>query len=128
MVCCGHNSYPKHIRQKMMILRQPVLDTVSETEGTGKLQEAIKRGEPSYLTRSRSAIKTGWKKSEPDQYAMYFHCKTKLVNIFKELYRDKFKFENNRAIVFDKDDEIANALYCIVITCHNKKYLPMLGA
>jgi hypothetical protein len=37
-----------------------------------------------------------WKKANPEQYAMYFHCKTKLVDTFKELYRDVFKFEGNR--------------------------------
>jgi len=126
------NSYPKHVRQKMLLLRQLVLDTASEIEGIGRLEETIKWGEPSYLIKSGSTIRMGWKQSKPDQYAMYFHCKTKLVDTFKKLYRDKFKFEGNRAIVFEMDDEIPieELKHCIALplTYHNRKHLPMLGA
>ena len=56
-------------------------------------------GEPSYLVKGGSTIRMDWKKANPEQYAMYFHCKTKLVDTFKELYQDVFKFEGNRAII-----------------------------
>ena len=125
------NNYPKPMRQKLMLLRQLVLDTASETEGVGTLEETLKWREPSYLTKSGSTIRMSWKKSKPDQYAMYFHCKTKLVDTFKELYRDKFNFEGNRAIVFNEDDEIPTSelKHCISLslTYHRRKHLPMLG-
>jgi hypothetical protein len=125
------NNYPEHMRQKLMVLRQLILDTASETEGVSTLEETLKWGEPSYLTKSGSTIRMDWKKSKPDQYAMYFHCKTKLVDTFKELYIDKFRFEGNRAIVFNEEDEIAtNELkHCISLslTYHRRKHLPMLG-
>ena len=63
---------------------------------------------------------------------MFFHCGTKLVDTFRELYRDDFNFEGNRAIIFHEDDTIAmDALrHCIALplTYHNVKHLPMLGA
>jgi len=125
------NNYPGHMRQNLMLLRQLVLDTASETKGVKKLEETLKWGEPSYLTKSGSTIRMGWRKSKPDQYAMYFHCKTKLVDTFKELYRDKFTFEGNRAIVFNESDELPiNELkHCISLslTYHSIKHLPMLG-
>jgi len=43
-----------------------------------------------------------WKASKPNQYALYFHCKTTLVDTFKELYSDVLTFEGNRAIVLMK--------------------------
>jgi hypothetical protein len=100
------NNYPEHVRHKIMLLRQLVLDTALETEGVSTLEETLKWGEPSYITKSGSTIRVDWKASKPNQYAMYFHCKTKLVDTFKELYRDKFNFEGNRAIVFNENDEI----------------------
>ena len=125
------NNYPKHIRRKLMRLRQLVLDTASETEGVSTLEETLKWGEPSYLTKSGSTIRMHWRASRPDRYGMYFHCKTKLVDTFKELYSDKLKFEGNRAIVFNEDDEIPiNELkHCISLslTYHRRKHLPMLG-
>ncbi|MNI13667.1 hypothetical protein D3C73_669010 [compost metagenome] len=98
--------YPKHIQKKMLFLRQLILDTASEAEGVGTVEETLKWGEPSYVTKSGSTIRIDWKKSSPQQYAMYFNCNTMLVDTFKELYKDKFNYEGNRAIVFDETDEI----------------------
>ena len=114
-----------------MFLRQLILETASSTEGAGKVVEVLRWGEPSYLTKSGSTIRVDWKESKSGQYGMYFHCKTKLVDTFKELYRDKFKFEGNRAIVFNLDDEIpvSELKHCISLslTYHRRKHLPMLG-
>jgi hypothetical protein len=125
------NNYPEHMRKKLMFLRQLIIDTAAETEGVYTLDETLKWGEPSYLTKGGSTIRIDWKKSRPDQYAMYFHCKTKLIDTFKELYNDKFRFEGNRAIVFNQSDKIPVAAlkHCISLslTYHRRKNLPMLG-
>jgi len=126
------NNYPQPIRKRLMFLRQLVLDTAVETEGVKELEETLKWGEPSYITKNGSTIRMDWKESMPNQYAMYFHCKTRLVDTFKELYKDKLKFKGNRAIVFNEDDEIPveELKHCIALslTYHSRKHLPMLGA
>ena len=125
------NSYPQEMREKLMLLRKLVIETASETEGIASLEETLKWGEPSYLTKGGSTIRVAWNKSIPDQYAMYFNCKTKLVDTFKERYKDEFKYEGNRAIVFNKNDTIPiNELkHCILLTLtyHSRKHLPLLG-
>jgi hypothetical protein len=125
------DSYPSHIRKKLMLLRQLVFDTASEIEGLDDLKETLKWGEPSYVTKMGSTIRIDWKKSNPEQYAMYFHCKTKLVDTFKELYRDKMKFEGNRAIIFNENEKIPEEelKHCILLslTYHSRKHLWMLG-
>lgn len=124
------SKYPKHIHQKMMLLRQLVLNTASESECVGALLETLKWGEPSYLTKSGSTIRMDWKNSTPNEYALYFHCKTKLIDTFKELYGDRLKFEGNRAIVFHQNDEIPldEVKHCFLsLTYHSRKHLPMLG-
>lgn len=125
------NKYPERIREKLMHLRQLVLDTASETEGVSSVEETLKWGEPSYVANGGSTIRIDWKESKPGQYAMYFHCKTKLVDTFKELYKDKFTFEGNRAIIFSEHDEIpiVELKHCISLslTYHHIKHLPMLG-
>ena len=114
-----------------MFLRELVLTTASETDGVDKLEETVKWSEPSYLTRGGSTIRMGWKPSSPEEYALYFHCKTKLVDTFKELYGDKLRFEGNRAILFHKNDTIPveTIKHCIALslTYHGRKKLPMLG-
>jgi hypothetical protein len=125
------NNYPDRMLQKMLFLRQLILDTASEKDDVSKVTELLKWGEPSYLAKSGSTIRMDWKESKPDQYAMYFHCRTNLVDTFKELYGDKLKFDGNRAIVFNEDDEIpiSELKSCIYLsfTYHRRKHLPMLG-
>ena len=125
------NNYPEPMRQKLMFLRHLILETASETGGVNKLEETLKWGESSYLTKNGSTIRMDWKKSKPNHYAMYFNCKTKLVATFTELYRHKFKFEGNRAIVFEEGENIPieELKHCISLslTYHSKKHLPMLG-
>lgn len=123
--------YPKHIQSRLLVLRQLILDTAIEIEGLDHVDETLKWGEPSYITKKGSTIRIGWKQSSPNQYAMYFNCNTKLVDTFKEVFRDLFNYEGNRAIVFAKNDEIpVNELkQCIALalTYHTRKHLPMLG-
>ena len=126
------DGYPEHMRKKMMRLRQLVLDTTLETEGVDALEETLKWGEPSYLTKGGSTLRIAWKDRAPDQYAIYFNCNTSLVDTFKEVYGDVFTFEGNRAIVFGETDELpVDALkqrISLALTYHHVKHLPLLGA
>jgi len=124
-------NYPQHMRKNLLFLRQLIFETASETEDISAVEETLKWGEPSYVTKSGSTVRMDWKKAKPHQYAMYFHCQTTLVDTFKELYRDTFKFEGNRAIVFDENDDIPidELKHCIflALSYHRRKHLPMLG-
>lgn len=117
-------SYPKHIRTKMLFLRKLILETASETEDAGNMEESLKWGEPAYRMTGGTTVRMDWKQKNPDQYAMYFHCKTSLVESFRELYPDRFKFEGNRAILFDEKEEIPvkELKHCIsmALTYHRK--------
>ena len=124
-------SYPKHAREKLLFLRQLIFETASDTEGVGGVEETIKWGQPSYIVKGGSTVRMDMNNSNSMQYAMYFHCKTKLVDTFKELYSDKLKFEGNRAIIFDINDEVPveELKHCVALslTYHMRKKLPMLG-
>ena len=43
-------TYPKEIKSKLLLLRQLIFDVASKTDGVGELEEALKWGQPSYLT------------------------------------------------------------------------------
>lgn len=123
------NNYPDTIKAKMLFLRQLILDQASDEN---KIEETLKWGEPSYLMEGGSTVRIDWKHTSPEQYAMYFNCQTKLVDTFKELYRFNFKFEKNRAIIFNVNEEIAveELEHCVYLSLnyHKIKHLPMLGA
>lgn len=125
------SKYPEDIQEKLNFLRSLILETASEIESIYKIEETLKWGEPSYTTKNGSTIRIDWKEKYPNQYAMYFHCKTKLVDTFKERYKNKFKYEGNRAIIFNVTDKIPveELKHCIALslTYHDIKHLPMLG-
>lgn len=108
-VAAVFDTYPKSIRTKLISLRQLIFTVAAETEGVGELEETLKWGQPSYLTtqsKSGTTIRIDQDKSDPEQYAMYVHCQTTLVDSFKEMYGDQLRFEGNRSIVFNAADEI----------------------
>jgi len=126
------NSYPKAAAKKLNHLRKIILATAKETEGITAMEETLKWGEPSYLVKKGSTIRMDWKEKKPDQYAVYFKCTSKLVNTFKEVYKDTFKYETTRAIVFGMEDDVPEEELknCIrmALTYHKVKHLPLLGA
>ena len=86
-----------------------IFDVAHETEGVRELEETLKWGQPSYLTKkskSGSTIRIGREKKTQGDYAIYFKCQTSLVDSFKKLYKNKFRYEGNRAILFNISDEI----------------------
>lgn len=108
-VAATFDSYPPKFRHKLLALRDLILETARSTQGVGEIEETLKWGEPAYLTsetKSGSTIRIAWKRSNPTQYGMYFHCQTNLVESFRELFPDCFRFSGNRAIVFDENDEV----------------------
>lgn len=125
------DSYPEHIKPCIEQLRQLVFSVAME-DNIGEIDECLKWGELSYISKVGSTLRIDWKSNSPEQYKMYFHCQTKLVETFKELYPIQFNFDKNRAIVFKTGDEIAVAelSHCISMTLryHQIKHLPLLGA
>ena len=110
-------NYPDFVRDKMQALRELVLETAEETEGVYQLEE--------------STLRMDWKEKTPDQYAMYFHCSSRLVDTFRLVFNYKFQYEGKRAIVFKLNQKIPKAELkeCIkaTLTYHKVKQLITLG-
>jgi len=123
--------YPEEVQGKMAKLRQLILEAAEEIDGLEKIEETLKWGEPSYLTKHGSTVRMDWKPKSPDQYAIYFKCTSKLVPTFREIYPTEFNYEGNRALVFSLDEKLPeDALKrCIklALTYHKVKHLPLLG-
>ena len=122
------STYPKPVRQKLLALRQMIFDVAKKTPGVGKLEEALRWGQPSYLTPetgSGSTIRIDHIRNEPRKYAMYFICTSGLIEDFKELYEDELKFVGNRSIVFSVGDRLPEAAlrHCVslALTYHLRK-------
>lgn len=123
--------YPPIARKKLIYIRELVLEVANKTKGITQLEETLKWGEPSFVTKNGSTLRMDWKSKSPNQYAIYFKCTSKLVLTFKEVFQDKFCYEGKRALVFKMDDKLPlkELKLCIqtALTYHKVKHLPTLG-
>lgn len=101
------NNYPDLVQDKMLFLRNLVLETAKEIDEVHQIEETLKWGEPSFITKHSSTLRMDWKPKLPNQYAMYFSCSSRLVDTFKMVYPNTFHYEGKRAIIFQLDEEIA---------------------
>lgn len=124
-------NYPDFIRDKMQRLRELVIETALELPNISQLEETLKWGEPSFLTKDGSTLRMDWKEKTPNQYNLYFKCTSRLVETFKSVYENKFKYEGKRALVFSLNQEIPvdDLKECIKasLTYHKVKHLSTLG-
>jgi Domain of unknown function (DU1801) len=119
-VAAAFDCYPKPLKTKLLALRRLILATAKATKGVGAVEETLKWGQPSYLTpetKSGSTIRIDRVKSAANQYAVYFHCQTNLVETFRELYPSEFSFGGNRCIILNADDDLPEAAlrHCVAL-------------
>ena len=116
-------NYPQAVRGRLSELRRLIFDVAAGTDGVGPIEEALRWGQPSYLTTATGAGSTlRIDATASDGFAIYFICHTNLVDTFRALYPDTFTFEKNRALVFAAADalpmqELAHCL-SLALTYH----------
>jgi len=107
-VAAVFEAYPNDVKRRLLKLRTLIFEVAEATEGVGPLREALKWGQPAYLTektKSGSTIRLGKTKIEGEA-AVYFICHTGLVNRFREVFPDALPYEGTRAIVFGPDVKV----------------------
>jgi hypothetical protein len=125
------NNYPTHVFTALNTIRELIYSTAKQ-DGISELTETLKWGEPSYVSNIGSTIRFDWKTKAPDQYCIYFNCKTTLIETFKEVYDDIFKYDGNRALIFSLEEDVPTQalIHCLSMSLRYKKikHLPLLGA
>ncbi len=89
-------------RQTLLSLRDIILDTAATNPMIGPLDESLKWGEPAYRparNRVGTTVRLGVSPKSPQACAIFVHCKTTLLATFRDLYRDDFGFEGERALI-----------------------------
>ncbi len=125
------DQYPENARTSLLELRSLILKVASEL-GLNIVEESLKWNEPSYKVKTGSPIRLDWKQQTTNNYYLFFNCKTKLVDTFRELYGDALVFQGNRAIVFNLEEPLPEPIikHCIelALSYHQRKHLPLLGS
>jgi hypothetical protein len=127
-VKAAYDSYPANARDALLNVRALIFKTAAQNPAVGPLTETLKWGEPAYLTeatKSGSTIRMAWKPAKPDHGALFFNCKTTLVDTMREIYPDAFTYQGTRAVLFALDRPLPNdaLAHCIemALTYHRNK-------
>ena len=104
-VGAAYSAFGDDVREKLLDLRDLVFETEQNTTGAGPITEALKWGQPSFVTTGKhgSTFRLGEIDEGPASHALYFLCQTTLVSTFRDLYTDTLDFKDNRAILFMRD-------------------------
>jgi hypothetical protein len=118
---------PAHLRPTLLEVRGLILEVAAAAE-VGPLTETLKWGEPAYLTevsRSGTTIRLGVTRGEVSRCAVFFNCKTRLVEGFRERFAEEFSYEGKRALVLPHEADWSREALALcladALTYHRRK-------
>jgi hypothetical protein len=124
-------TYPADAQKQLENVRRLIFFVAEELD-LGSVEETLKWDEASYLVKGGSAIRMDWKPKDPGVIKVYFHCQTRLIETFREIYQDEFDYEGKRALVIPLSARVEDGplSHCIQLALryHSLKHLPLLGA
>lgn len=98
-------AYPQDIRAPLEELRDTILDVGRALNGIGPVEESLKWGQPAYRPmrpRVGTTLRIGPANDVDGAlgYALYVPCQTRLIQDFRQLYRDRLRYAGDRAVLF----------------------------
>ena len=94
-------------RAGLLVLRQLIFDTAAQTPEAGRIEEALRWGQPSYLTpetKAGSTIRLGIPKGA--RFALFVHCQSRLIPEFAAAFPAWDRLEGTRAVLFNHPAEV----------------------
>ncbi len=99
--------YSAKMREKLMDLRELIFQTAADHPEVGELEEVLKWGQPSFLTaQTKSGTTLRIDQVDEQHYALFFNCKTTLVETFRTLFPKECAYQGNRAIILKIDQAL----------------------
>lgn len=93
---------PDTAQQGVLELRRMIFEEAARDPRIGPVEECLKWGQLSYHTAETGAgtpIRLGTSKS--GGFAIFTHCQTRVIPEFRALFEAEFRFDGNRAVLFD---------------------------
>ena len=117
-------SYPAAARDRLLELRDAILDVAASIDGVGPLEETLKWSEPAYLTsrsRSGTTVRIAWKAKQPDHVSLFVNCQTSLIDTYRSLFPE-LDCCGNREVRLPLDQPMPACLReCVAIALTYKK-------
>ena len=115
-VKAAFETFLPNTRQGLLVLRALIYKTAARLPEVGQLEEALRWGQPAYLTpqtKSGSTLRLGVPKA--GGFALYAHCQTDIISSFVATFPGHDRVDGNRAILFDDIQQIDPARHGLLI-------------
>jgi len=102
-------------RDALLDVREMIFEVAKDDPRVGNIEEALRWGEPAYLTnrtKAGSTIRLGIEKGS-GKPAMFFNCQTALVEEFRQQFGSDLRYSKNRAVILDGKDDPNALRICI---------------
>lgn len=106
-VAAAFDAFPTEGRKIALVLRDLIFDVAQHTPEAGDVEEALRWGQPSYLTsktKSGSTLRIGTTKA--GHVAIFAHCATTIISTYAQTFPGDDRIEGNRAVLFASADDI----------------------
>jgi len=100
-------SFPTDMCEIAMCLRDLIYDVADDTPQVGPIEEALRWGQPSYLTpqtKAGSTLRIGLAKN--GGCAIFAHCATDIISTYAATFAGSDQIEGNRAVIFQDNSDI----------------------
>ncbi|WP_170341241.1 DUF1801 domain-containing protein [Ruegeria arenilitoris] len=103
-VASAYEAFAADTRRGALVLRDLVLATAQELQPAVSVTEALRWGQPAYLSPKGTTIRLGGHTSA--RFALFVHCQTRLIGEFTSAFPGADRIDGNRAILFDEVGKI----------------------
>ena len=101
------DQYEPPVRDGVLALRGLIYRVAGDLVSIGPLQEALRWGQPAYLTPATGAGSTLRLGPHRDAvFAIYAHCQTTIIASYAQAFPGWDRIDGNRAVLFDSPDQI----------------------
>lgn len=103
----AYDAFPQSQRAMALGLRDLILAVATETPEAGKVVEALKWGQPSFLTpetKSGTTLRIGMTKA--GEVGLFAHCATTVISDYAATFPDADRIDGNRGVLFASQAEI----------------------
>ncbi|OUS33747.1 hypothetical protein A9Q94_18555 [Rhodobacterales bacterium 56_14_T64] len=94
-------------RRGLLALRALIFDIAAELPAVGRIEEALRWGQPAYLTpdsKSGSTLRLGVPKGA--RFGVFVHCQSELIPEYLKTFPAWDRVEGTRAVLFDHPSEV----------------------
>ena len=102
------DSFSDDVREALLEVRRLILETADALAQTGGVTETLKWHQPAYLAKRRrvgTTLRLG-EDAAPGKYALYFHCQSRLGDLYRDRYGDQLRIVDDRSIVMSASEPV----------------------